>query len=206
MRAVYTAITNNYDKLREQPKAKDTEFVVFTDNKDLPLVGEWQLEYIQNLDHKQPKIQRYIHMPEYDQTLWIDANVTLKKGFESIFDTLKDNHIATFNATLWNTVDRETKECVIAGYETEEKAEKMRTFLKNENYPDDRLSTCTVILRDNHASLTLFEHRWYNAMTKFSRRDQFTFNYALWKCGMAQDYIPGTVYENEYLTWAQQHG
>lgn len=205
MRAVYTAITNNYDQLLEQPKAKDTEFVVFTDNKDLKPVGEWQIEYIPDVDHKQPKILRYLHMPEYDQTLWIDANVTLKKGFEDIFDTLKDNHIATFNATLWNTVEREAQEVVNAGYEVKEKAEAVVNFLKREGYPDDRLSTCTVILRDNDPSLSVLEHRWFNMVEKFSRRDQLTFNYVMWKCGMKQDYFEGTVYDNKYLTWAQTH-
>jgi len=206
MRAVYTAITNGYDTLKEQPKADDVEFVVFTDNKDLKLVGEWQLAYVPDLNHKEPKILRHKYMGDYDQTLWIDANVTLKKGFENIFDTLKDNHIATFNATLWNTVEEETKKCVEAGYETEEKAERMREFLKKENYPDDRLSACTVILRDNDESLILLENRWMNAVKRFSNRDQFTYNYVMWRSKMEQDYFEGTVYDNKYLTWAQSHG
>lgn len=206
MRAVYTAITNGYDTLKEQPRAKDTEFVCFTDNKDLKPIGEWQIEYVHDLDHKLPKVLRYLHMPEYDKTLWIDANVTLKRGFEDIFDTLKDNHIATFNATLWNTVHMEAEQCVNFGYEIEAKADAVRRFLASENYPDEHLSACTVILRDNDPSLTVFEHRWFNAIQHFSRRDQLTFNYTLWKCGMQQDYFEGTVYDNKYLTWGETHG
>lgn len=208
MMAVYTAITNGYDTLKKQPKVEGVDFVCFTDDMlTLKMADgfDWDIVSIKDLDHKHPKVLCHEFIPEYEQTLWIDGNVVLKEGFECIFDTLKGNHIATFDAELWHTVKEECDAVVNSGYEVTERAQTVKEMLVREKYPDDHLSACTVILRDQDASLRGFEREWMANINTYSRRDQLTFNYTLWKRGLKQDYFEGTVYNNKYLTWGERH-
>ena len=206
MKVVYTAITGNYDKPIQQPKVEGVDYILFTDDPNLKS-DDWEVRYIENLWHKAPKLDSIYYVGDYDLSLWIDGNVRLKQGYENIFDTLGENHIATFDAEWWHCAYTEIQQCIDIGYETFENANRTKVFLKLQDYPEENgLSACTVLLRDTSQEVKEINEMWKLCVETFSKRDQFTFNYVLWKLGYTQSYFEGTIYNNPYLNWKQTHG
>lgn len=74
MRCVYTAITNKYDTLLQQPLFVDVEYIVFTDDPTLD-GGQWSVVYVPNLHCRELKILRHKYVGEYEHSLWITATV-----------------------------------------------------------------------------------------------------------------------------------
>ena len=188
---VYTAITKNYDTLRDLPK--DVEGVCFTDNPDLTS-KTWKIKYIPGLDHKAPKILNHLYFLN-QSTMWIDGNVELKKLPEP-------SALATFKAKDYQCAYIEAERCK-QGKDTAENIDKQVNYMRDNKYPENHgLSACTVIVRDG--TQIRLEEFWWRQLQR-TRRDQVSFNFCLWKLGMTQDYIPGTIYDNEYVTWFGTH-
>jgi hypothetical protein len=190
---VYTAITNNYDSLRELPKG--IKGICFTDNRELES-DTWEIRYIKNLDHKEPKILNHKYFPN-QETMWIDGNVTLLK-------LPKTSHLATFKAKDYQCAYIEARRCR-GGKDTPEHIDAQVAVMKADDYPKNNgLSACSVIIRDGKG-LEDFEKLWWKQL-KRTRRDQVSFNYCLWKLGIKQTHLEGTIYKNEYLIWNITHG
>jgi hypothetical protein len=194
---IYTAITNKYDTL---PKAlKGFKCVCFTDDPELTS-DEWEIRYIKDLNHKEPKILNHKYFPN-ELTLWIDANVDL----HSIPEVDLDTHLATFKALDHQCAYQEAKNCIAWNKDTEENIEKMVRIMKADGYPEQNgMSACAVILRYGDKSLIPFEKLWWDCV-QITKRDQVSFNYALWKTNRTQNYISGSIYSNEYCTWNIKH-
>lgn len=204
-KVVYTAITGDYDTPRKQPKVEGVDYILFTDNTNLQ-TNDWEVKHVEGLWHKEPKLLSHKYVPAYDLSLWVDGNVQLREGYERIFHTIGDNHIATFDADWWHCAYKEIQKCVECEYETPENAHRTKIFLSMEEYPEENgLSACTVILRDNSPEVNKIEELWYMMVKNFSKRDQFTFNYVLWKLGYVQSYFGGSIYNNDYLDWGRTH-
>jgi O-antigen biosynthesis protein len=188
---VYTAITNNYDTLRELPEG--IKGICFTDNPDLKS-NTWEIRYIKDLDHKEPKILNHKYFPN-QSTMWIDGDTELIKLPEP-------SPLATFKARDYQCAYTEAEVC--KGWkDTAENVMEQVEVMRADGYPENYgLSACTVIVRDGKQDE--LENLWWEQL-KRTRRDQISFNYCLWKLGITQDYIPGSIYENEYVKWLMTH-
>lgn len=207
MLIVYTAITNNYDTLRPQPEYEGVKYVCFTDQEDLRDVsGVWDIKYLNKLDHKKPKIlaNQYIHGLE--AAVWIDGNITLKKHPQELIDCLGKNDIAVFRARDYDCVYKEMLAVRnIQGVPQDKLAEQMRDYVA-EGLPDNSgLWACTVLVWKNSDEARRFQEGWWEQINKYTRRDQISFGYLIWKTGFCVSEIPGSIYENEYVHWHKKH-
>jgi hypothetical protein len=188
---IYTAITNNYDDLIELQGHRG---ICFTDNPDLSSKS-WEVRYIPNLDHKEPKILNHKFFPD-QATLWIDGNVKLKK-------LPPISHLATFKAVDYDCAYIEAERCK-SGKDTAENLDNQTKVMRQDGYPENNgLSTCSVIVRDGKMNKEL-ENLWWEQL-KRTRRDQVSFNYCLWKLGIKQEYLKGSIYQNQYVDWLIKH-
>ncbi len=84
-KVIYTALVGNYDSLM-QPAAVDPEFdyICFSDCIAGPKVGVWEIRPIPFTSPDSTRVARYsklqphVVLPEYEYSVWMDANVLIK--------------------------------------------------------------------------------------------------------------------------------
>ena len=82
--AIYTACIGGYDNIL-QPKAIDDRFdyILFSDEVAKERVGVWQVRHVDYTNPDKTRIARYVKthpeelLPEYEATLWMDANIQI---------------------------------------------------------------------------------------------------------------------------------
>ena len=84
-------------------------------------------------------------------------------------------------------------------------------ILRKEKYPrDNGLCETGVFYRmHSNADVQSFDRIWWGIIERFSRRDQFSVNYALWKCGLNWDYFISedeSVYQSKCFRHVEHKG
>jgi hypothetical protein len=202
---VYTAIFNNYDSLKVPFVDPGFDYICFSD-KDLKS-DVWQVRKIPSI----PKIDRKIkilphqYLPEYDYSVWIDASVTLKSSLAGFIDY-------DFEMMIAKHLDRdciyqEAKICKQLKKDHADIIDAQMSKYKSMGYPErNGLTANTVLFRKNTPAVNTFMNLWWDQVWQFSKRDQLSFNYILWKYPLNIKYFSQKVIKNsEYFHWNGQH-
>ncbi len=205
---VYTCITGNYDRLKEiKYREKNIDYICFTNNKEIKS-NDWNIKYIdEDLDNltlaRKLKILGHQYLKEYNINVWIDGAIEILKPISEFLKDCCDFNrydIIGFNHKFRNCIYDEMKECVQVNKETVENALKLEKFLIKEKYPKNNgLIESTVLVRKNIDEINKLMDDWYNMLIKFSRRDQLSFNYCLWKRPVKISFLNMYVYDNPYF-------
>lgn len=194
---VYTCITGDYDKVPvHKYVAPDWDYVLFTDNADLIKRGKyehWTIKPLafQKLDNvknaRWHKVNPHLLFPEYDYSLWLDANIIVnnKNPFNLMAKLIKNGcPIAVPVHPVRNCIYNEAKIIKERNIDTPKTVDKEMTFLRREKYPKDYglSETCILLRKHNNIAPTL--DLWWQMIKKYSKRDQLSFNYAMWKTGV----------------------
>ena len=192
-----TAIVGGYDKLKHLHHVNsvdDTPYVCFTDDleQESPLwelrpactifSGCWDAES-RNAKHHKVMIHEYF---DCEYSLWIDGNNTLLLSPSNIIDEyLKDCDIATFKHPARNCAYDELEECVKCQLDKEELMRRQLKDYEAEGFPRGfGLNAGGFILRRHTDQIKEFNELWWEQICKYSRRDQLSLNYVLWKTGI----------------------
>ena len=96
-KVIYTCIVGDYDKLQEpQVVSADFDYVCFSDSLPIGKIGVWNVRPIPFSVHdtillsRYPKLQPHKVLPEYEYSLYIDANIQILDG--SFYDVI-NKHI-----------------------------------------------------------------------------------------------------------------
>jgi len=211
--AVYTAIFGDYDKLiAPEEKIEGCDFYCFTDNKNLKsdffkiinVEGEFSdptrnARKIKTLSHK--------YLPEYEYTLWIDANIVfinfdIKELFKKF---LKNNDIAIHSHQVRSCVYDEFVTC--SSLEVDDAylmASQIVRYTK-EGYPKNNgLAETTVVFRRNTELVKKINEDWWNEIKNGSRRDQLSIDYVIWKNSTEYFRINDSVRNGKYF-YVKEH-
>lgn len=189
---IYTSFTGNYDSLiNHKYISKDFDYICFTDKK-IKNPGIWEIKKIinSNLDlnrkSKQYKIFSNKFLNKYKYSIWVDSNIdivsnTLEKRVDELIKQNKKISIGIHFER--NCIYQEARACINQQRDEPEIILKEIKFLKKERYPKNNgLFENNIIFREhnNHKIIKLMENWWW-MIENFSRRDQLSFNYVLWK-------------------------
>ncbi|QFT88420.1 hypothetical protein FIU87_07175 [Bacillus sp. THAF10] len=207
---VYTAITNNYDSLKEPTFiSPNVDYICFTDNKDL-VSDIWEVRLIDNtltLDHTR-KARKYKILPhhflkEYEYSIWIDGRYLIKGDLVELLNKhLTKSNLAVYNHPQRNCIYQEAKAVVAFRKEEYAIAKKQCNFYRQKGYPKrNGLIASPIILRKhNDQGVRKLMEDWWEQILLFSKRDQLSFNYCAWKNNFNFEIInEGTYYDNNYL-------
>jgi hypothetical protein len=200
---VYTCLTNDRTKLEDPTVVTEgVKYICFTDDKKLTS-DVWEIRYIENLNHKHPKLLPYEYLDSYNVCVWVDACVSIQCNIYDIINSIEGEwDVATFSARDYQCAYREAQQCLMAKLDDESKIKKTVQFLEGEKYPrNNGLSACTVVVRKNNEEANKLNLMWWNLVKDYSSRDQITFNYCLWKLKTKHGFIPGTIHKNKFLEW-----
>lgn len=209
---VYTCITGEYDNLKEIKNVENNiDYYCFTNNKNIKS-KTWNIVYIDDdklsnvlLARKTKILGNPIINSKYDIELWMDAAVEFLKPINDFIDEYlgeKDNFVC-FKHGLRNSIEEEMDACLRFRKESIDKIENLKEFYKKENYNyDNGLVESTVLIkRPNDEKVIETMNVWFDMVKNYTKRDQLSFNYALFKTGLKVKWINEYVFGNDWFTW-----
>ncbi len=209
---VYTCITGDYDNLKEiKNKEKNIDYYCFTNNKNIKS-KTWKVEYIEdkNLSNillaRKTKIlgTEYINN-NYDILLWMDAAVEFKKPINDFINEYlkEEDSFVCFKHGLRNKISEEMDACLRFRKETIDKIEKLKKFYTKEKYPDNNglIESTVYIKRPKDKKVIETMNLWFDMVNNYTKRDQLSFNYCIFKTDLKVKWINEYVFNNDWFKW-----
>lgn len=207
---VYTTLYGDRDNLLPIPdKVEGVDYVCFTDRERE--ASGWQLRIIDpglgdfNLNAKIFKILPHVYLSEYDASIFMDAN-TLMLGR---IDRMLDCCIRNGSFVMWQHPLREDiymEASAIIGFYRHSPAKLLEQI---STYADDGLPDNVGLAeasfmwrRHNDPKITALMQRWWKEILRFSKRDQLSLGYLMWKMQVKPRVFPdefGTSRKNVFF-------
>lgn len=206
---VYTALFGNYDEL--SPKRFDTpiQFVCFTDDKALSVEG-WEIRYVDSTLLNPRDLSRLIKfkphefLPEAQYTLYVDANIIIKKDPMYIFIKYsKISSIAIPKHRIRNCAFQEALACIEAGLIKPVDCMNQLERYNNEGLPKFfGLTENGIIFRKNTNNLRMAMNDWWHEYCCGVKRDQISLPYISWKWNLPIYILEETAFNrNEFFQY-----
>lgn len=214
--AIYTCLVGGYDSL-EDPEAPDPrcDYICFSNDIPEPQIGVWQIRRFpyENANATRasrfPKLQPHAVLPEYEYSLYIDANQILSRELqERVFRLIDEGAVC-------GMVVHPERDCVYqeayflassvcGGLSGVRRIFRMVRLLVRERYPEHfGLYCCCAIFRKHHSpEVMAFSDLWWDLYCRYSHRDQMSANYALWKVGLTPAVLWGRDF---FLRFSRPH-
>lgn len=196
-KVVYTCICGDYDSLIHHYYVQgDWDYVCFTDNPKFLENGHdlWEirpLEYTARDNTRNArwhKILTHKILPEYDISLYVDGNIDIIAS--DIFDYIdhelisNEEHILAVHAhPKRDCIYQEAIECKKYTLDNPLVIDTQVSIIKNLNYPEcNGLQESNILYRRHHnEQLHEVVEGWWWWVSNYSRRDQLSFNFLIWK-------------------------
>lgn len=194
-RVVYTAIFGDYDSLTPLPEGCgcDLEFVCFTDNPGLQSSG-WRIvaddldaSSAPALKNRHYKILAHEHLRDYEQSLYVDGHITLRKCPCRLFDRYLDTALIAVPYHKDRDCIYEEAEYVLSdGKVPHDVVSAQMDFYRAEGFPAHFGLTENGILLRRHREERVIAamQMWWREYSQRARRDQISLPYVLWKSGL----------------------
>lgn len=193
-KVVYSCITGGYDDIPvHKYVAPDWDYFLFTDDPDLIAKGKFEHWVVKPLvfdkldntrKNRWHKINTHKLFPQYDYSLYVDGNIVInnENPFKLFDELIKQN-------VLFAAPNHPERKCI---YEEAAIVKQMQIdypdvvdaemeFLRGKRYPmNNGLSENNILLR-KHNAIKKSMDLWWKMVEKFSKRDQLSLRYVLWK-------------------------
>lgn len=198
-----------------QPLVIDERFdyILFSNEIREKNIGVWQIRPISYYNNDNTRICRYVKthpeefVPRYEASVWMDSNIQILTPY--IYDRVEElNNEGVLFSSMWHPVRRDIYEEAFAVVnmmlEHENVVVDWCHRLRKENFPPQSgLCETDVLFRKQNGCLTSeTDVLWWQCIERYSRRDQLSFTYALWKKKIPIHYMFGegfNVRNTEYL-------
>lgn len=199
---IYSALVGAYDEV-PQPEVVDDRFnfVLFTNEIKKDKVGVWKVCPIPYQNKDTTRVARYVKthpealLPDYEFSVWMDMNVIIKTNYlyERVMQLIKEGvEVSSMCHHTYNCIYDEAFSVMHMRVERESIVVKWCQHLRNEQYPiHNGLCETNVLFRQHDEIVRGFDELWWSCIDGNSRRDQLSFNYALWKMGIPVHYMMG---------------
>lgn len=190
---IYSALVKKYDEIL-QPLVLDDRFdyVLFSDDITTEKVGIWQVRPIPYHNDDPTRVCRFVKthpeelLDEYDVSIWIDSNISILTDFiyhRAVELDELDIPVSSMYHPSRNCIYKEAFAVVNLMVEHESVVIDWCHRLRKEGYPCNHgLCETNVVFRKHHTrSVREADDLWWRCISNYSRRDQLSFNYVLWK-------------------------
>lgn len=214
--AIYTAMVGGYDEIM-QPQVVDDRFdyILFSNDIKEDRVGVWQVRPIPYHNEENTRICRYVKthpeelLPEYDFSVWMDSNIQIVAPFVyersiELYET--ETLLATIYHVARQCIYDEAFEVMVNRFESEKVILEWCHRLHKEKYPiHNNLGETGIMFRvHSNSRIYKFNKLWWECIDSYSKRDQLSFDYAIWKLGITYKYFfPKlmTVYNSPFVSY-----
>jgi len=194
-KVIYTCITGGYDKLLSHTFiSSDWDYICFSDNIDIrnEKNAEWiirplcfdKLDNVRN--QRWHKIHPHLLLPEYEVCLWVDGNVDIlnNKIFSDIEKAMENKCLISCALHPERTcIYDEFEACRERNKDDSEIMNKQEYLIKKDGFPRKMglFETCVTFRKHSHPLVIKIMHEWWFWVEQYSRRDQLSLTYVLWK-------------------------
>jgi hypothetical protein len=148
----------------------------------------------EDLDLSDVKRQRMVKthpnwvLPDYDITVWIDANTDVDQKLYDYIEKNKDNEITFKKHPDRDCIYDELKECVFWGKETVNNGQFLYNKYAGERFPKHfgLYETNIIISHPKVRNVIRLYDAWWKQIHDYSHRDQLSLNYIIWKNGLSK--------------------
>ena len=217
-KVVYTCISGNYDTLKDPKYYSDGfDYICFTDNKDFKS-EIWDIKPLPKETDELPQVkkQRYVKinphllLKEYDLSIWVDGNVTLRGDLnEFVKESLKkDCSVYVPKHPQRNCIYAETAVVLKMKKDKSDVTKPQMDRYKKEGFPQKYglLQSNILLRKHNDKGCIKLMECWFNELKNGSHRDQLSFNYASWKNeDVKVVYLDKNIYKSKYFFWNGSH-
>lgn len=206
--AIYTAIAGGYDTLKEPEYINpECDYICFTDNPRM-VSDTWQFRPLPivngdyNRTAKQVKVLIHQFLPDYDWSIWVDGKFAITGNLIQLLNEYAVNsNFLSFMHYRRNSVFADADVIKRAGFELESLVDSQMNRYCAEGFTDDNelLEGGILFRRHNAPEIIQLMETWWNEITKYSKRDQLSFNYCAWKEKVFCDMIDMNIYDNHYV-------
>lgn len=201
---VYTALMDGYDFLRPAPESlSGVDFICFSNCIESEVKNGWKIQKVLtkpmgSVKHaRMIKILPHIYLPRYEASLWVDANILIRDAIALIIDELYVSNIkiATFRHPFRQCIYDEAAACIDDNRDCKEIIQKQVCKLREERYPlhNGLAETNVLYRRHNDPEVIASMEEWARWVLHYSKRDQLSFNYVMWKLQIPIRYIAGSA-------------
>lgn len=206
---VYTCITGEYDDLHEIEKPeKNVDYYCFTNNKNLRS-KTWKIIQIKDKGLDNQRLSRKIKMlgepsvfKNYEISVWMDASVIWDKSIVDFVERyLGNDSFAAFIHHRRTTVKDEGASCWRLRKDTKESITRTFRHLEAEGFPDNLGLYEMTVFAKRHSDEVVKKTMeiWFKTVCNYSKRDQLSFPYAIWKSRLSVRPIKLSVWDNEWF-------
>ena len=193
-KVIYTCISGEYDfmPIIQTYYAKDWRYVCFTNNKKLlrfKHMGMWEIRKMQfaELDNTRNarwhKLHPHILFPDCSESLWIDANLDILTDKLFAIINIRNADILIPEHNLRDCIFEELEAVKKAKLDDEERLQKVENYLLANNMPKSYgLNETNIMYRKHNVPfIKKIMNEWWNMIENYSKRDQLSLSYVLWK-------------------------
>ncbi|XKT75429.1 MAG: methyltransferase domain-containing protein [Patescibacteria group bacterium UBA2103] len=211
---VYTAIFGKYDTLAPAPSIPGVAFVCVTDSEKYKVSG-WTMQYMEPQyedvvrNARFVKVNPHIVFRHIPTSIWIDGNISVvgdvKEALEKYLADGVSMAVYDHGSTVGDartSLFEEAGVLIASGKKDDpEVMQKQIDRYKEEGYADDQGLISSMVMFRRHMDPVLQKglSRWWEEIEGGSRRDQLSFNYAMWKEGVPFTYIKEDSRNNAYF-------
>lgn len=203
----YTCIVGDYDDLMEPLSIRsDCDYYIISDKKPEKEtifqyidINKYLPEYIKDNTRKNRfcKINAHRIFPQYKYSIYFDGQVQIDSQIVKYTQELPKTQIVTFCKNYWKDPYMEAMRVLLNKREEEEIVLKQMEKYWLEGLPEDFGNLyCGILIRQhNNPECKKLMEDWWEQIRKFSKRDQISFSYVLWRNGYTINDI-NTIMEN----------
>lgn len=193
---VYTALVGSYDHV-PQPEVvwEGCDYIMFTDVVQDERIGIWKVLAIPYANKDNTRIARWVKthphvlLPDYDYSLWMDANVVVKdmRFYEIVKGEMaKGVRLASFDHIWRDCCYDEGLAVVSMRRDVLCSVLPEMAVLRDAHYPHHHglCETNCVLRKHGDSEISAMNEDWWRMIDTYSKRDQLSFNYVAWKRGL----------------------
>jgi len=207
-RAVYTVQVGGSDALLSPLRAEpELDYIVFTDAGEAPH-SSWQARPLA-VEERNPRMTARWHkihphrlLPDYEQSLYIDANVLIKGRIGPLFEqALGKRPLAMFRHPNRDCSYAEAEAVKRLRYDDGAIVDAQMAYYRAQGLPSGAGLHFGGIMFRRHgdAALARLLEDWWRQLKVFSHRDQLSLEFVLRRHGMTVEDIPGHAADNPWF-------
>ncbi len=210
---IYTAISGEYDELKEPCFVDENlKYVCFTDNRKLHS-DVWEVRYVdlpENMEARhwvrKFKVLPHLFFPEYETSIWVDASLGILQDLRKyMMQYQKASDILFFPHYARDCVYDEGAICMVWKKDNKKDLAAQMHAYYEEGYPEHNglvLGGC-IVRNHNEKKIISVMEEWWREICRFSKRDQVSLPYVLYKNNCFYD-LCDLYYEDNF--WLKNTG
>jgi hypothetical protein len=209
---VYTCISGEYDELREIESVEPgIDYICYT-NKQLQS-KTWKIKpipsFISSLSATKQarciKILPHLFVSEYTTSVWVDGNIQVIGGINSFIQKNLRGYFAIPKHPHRICLHEEAAAVISLGKDCPNIVNKQVSVYDSNGYPKNfgMVQSNVIIRLHNDTRCITISNDWWTEVRRYSKRDQLSFNYVIWKKNVNIDILnPNLIVGENFQQWS----